>query len=60
MAGNWEEAGGLLYIECDLCMRFRREADKAKHKCVEDRAKPVKEQEGSVGCVGNGSGAEEA
>ncbi len=38
-------------IKCNLCMRlYRRESDKARHKCVEDRAKPVKEQDGSVEC----------
>ena len=42
---------GARSIKCDLCMRlFRREADRARHKCTEERAKPVKEQSGSVKC----------
>ena len=34
-----------------MCRRlFRREADKARHKCSSERAKPVDEQRGSVKC----------
>ena len=34
-----------------VCRRvFRREADKARHKCLSERAKPVDEQRGSVKC----------
>ena len=35
-------------IEC--AVRRRREADKARHKCSTERAKPVDEQRGSVKC----------
>ena len=38
-------------IECAVCRKlFRREADKARHKCSSHRAKPVDEQRGSVKC----------
>ena len=38
-------------IECAVCRRlFRREADKARHECSSERAKPVDEQRGSVKC----------
>ena len=42
---------GVKTVECDVCGRlFRREADKARHKCRDERAKPVDEQRGSVKC----------
>ena len=38
-------------IECSVCRRlFRREADKARHKYVRERARPVEQQRGSVQC----------
>ena len=33
---------------------FRREAEKAAHKCMAERFKPILEQAGAVQCVGNG------
>ncbi len=48
---QWQKTRRNLNACSNLCMRlFRREADKASHKCVEERAKPVKEQDGSVEC----------
>ena len=38
-------------VKCDTCQRvFRRESDKARHKCKSEREKPVSEQRGSVQC----------
>ncbi len=38
-------------VECTDCRRmFRREADKARHKCVSERARPVEKQRGAVQC----------
>ena len=38
-------------VQCDVCRRsFRRESDKARHKCKSEREKPVSEQRGSVQC----------
>ena len=34
---------------CGWC--FRRESDKARHKCTAERQKPVQEQEGAVECL---------
>ena len=35
----------------DVCgKRFRRENDKARHKCAAERRRPVCEQEGAVQC----------
>ena len=34
--------------ECGRC--FRRESDKARHKCITERMKPVSEQAGAVKC----------
>ncbi len=37
---------------CEACGRkFRRESDKKRHKCAEERRKPVREQRGTVQCV---------
>ena len=39
-------------IECSVCRRqFRREADKARHKCSAERRKPIHKQRGSVRCT---------
>ena len=36
-------------VKCNVCGRcFRRESDKARHKCTAKRQKPVQEQEGAV------------
>jgi len=38
-------------VMCSECGRsFRRESDKARHKCLSGRAKPVREQAGAVQC----------
>ena len=38
-------------VLCDVCgRRFRREGDKARHKCAAERRRPVCEQEGAVQC----------
>ena len=37
--------------QCPVCRRcFRREGDRARHKCTADRQKPVWEQHGAVQC----------
>ena len=39
-------------VQCQECRRmFRREADRARHKCVTERRKPICEQRGAVQCV---------
>ena len=39
-------------VECDECGRcFRREGDKARHKCTAERQRPVWEQRGAVQCT---------
>ena len=38
-------------LECEVCGRkFRRESDKKRHKCVEERRKPVSQQRGAIKC----------
>ena len=38
-------------VVCESCRRnFRRESDKARHKCLSEREKPVCEQRGAVRC----------
>ena len=38
-------------VLCDVCgRRFRRESDKACHKCAAERRRPMREQEGAVQC----------
>ena len=38
-------------VKCVVCGRlFRRESDKARHKCKSEREKPISEQTGSVQC----------
>ena len=38
-------------VECTVCHRqFRRECDKKRHKCTEERQKPVCEQRGAIQC----------
>ena len=38
------QAGAMRDVECEVCGRkFRRESDKKRHKCVEERRKPVHE-----------------
>ena len=35
-----------------MCSRtFRREQDKARHKCIEERLKPVHQQQGALQCA---------
>ena len=39
-------------VECTVCGRqFRRECNKACHKCSQERRRPVRQQEGAVRCV---------
>ena len=39
-------------VKCSVCGRcFRRESDKARHKCSAEHQKPVQEQEGAVECL---------
>ena len=39
-------------VGCTQCRRvFRREADKRRHKCLQERQKPVSEQLGAVQCT---------
>ena len=38
-------------VECKECGRtFRRNCDRKRHKCLAERAKPVKEQRGALQC----------
>ena len=38
-------------VECEVCGRkFRRESDRKRHKCVDERRKPVSQQKGAVQC----------
>ena len=38
-------------VECLVCSRkFRRESDKKRHKCLEERSKPLCEQRGATQC----------
>ena len=38
-------------VECKGCGRtFRRTSDRKRHKCLAERAKPVKEQRGALQC----------
>ena len=38
-------------VVCEVCCRkFRRESDKKRHKCLDERQKPVNEQRGAVHC----------
>ena len=36
--------------ECECGRCFRRESDKARHKCIAERRKPVSEQADAVQC----------
>ena len=39
-------------VQCLLCMRsFRREGDKKRHKCISERQKPIREQQGGSQCL---------
>ena len=36
---------------CEVCSRnFRRQSDKVRHRCVEERKKPIREQQGVSRC----------
>ena len=38
-------------VTCTVCGRsFRRESDRKRHKCLDERRKPVSEQRGAVQC----------
>ena len=38
-------------VVCHVCNRnFSRECDKARHKCIVERSKPIQEQAGAVQC----------
>ena len=48
---NKEEIKNNCSVKCHTCHRqFRGECDKARHKCIEERQKPVNEQTGAVRC----------
>ena len=39
-------------VVCEVCSRsFSREGDKKRHKCLNERQKPVSEQRGAVQCL---------
>ena len=39
-------------VKCSVCGRcFKRESDKARHKCTAECQKPVQQQEGAVECL---------
>ena len=39
-------------VQCQECRRmFQREADKSRHKCTDERKKPICEQRGAVQCA---------
>ena len=39
-------------VVCEVCSRnFRRESDKARHKCADERRKPISEQQGATKCL---------
>ena len=39
------------HVLCDICNRtFSRESDKKRHKCIEERGKPISEQQGAAQC----------
>ena len=38
-------------VQCPTCLRsFRRISDMKRHKCLEERRKPINEQQGAVQC----------
>ena len=38
-------------VMCTVCHRsFRRESDKKRHKCLDERSKPISKQKGAVQC----------
>ena len=38
-------------VMCEVCSRtFRRQSDKARHECIEERRKPIREQQGAIQC----------
>ena len=38
-------------VQCEVCGRkFSRESDRKRHKCVDERRKPVSQQKGAVQC----------
>ena len=46
-----QKQNGPREIQCNECGRcFRREGDKARHKCLAERMKPIEDQQGSVKC----------
>ena len=45
------QRGNTQEVECDVCFRkFRRESDMKRHKCLDERSKPLHEQKGSTQC----------
>ena len=47
-----ERACAVREVECSVCSRkFRKESDKKRHKCLEERSKPVCEQRGAIQCA---------
>ena len=47
-----ERARAVREVECSVCSRkFRKESDKKRHKCLEERSKPVCEQRGAIQCA---------
>ncbi len=44
-----ESSLGVCEVECVVCSRrFRRESDRRRHKCIEERQKPISEQRGAA------------
>ena len=39
-------------VICEVCSRtFRRQSDKARHKCMKERRKPIRKQQGAMQCL---------
>ena len=48
-AAEWSRCSAGREVRCSLCNRmFRRESDKMRHKCIDERRKPLK---GAVKCT---------
>ena len=38
-------------VMCEVCSKtFRRQGDKARHKCMEERRKRIRKQQGAIQC----------
>ena len=48
---SMQDSMGTRDVMCTVCLRnFRRESDQKRHKCVDERSKPVWEQQGAAQC----------